>query len=113
MGQLRIRYVAPPGNPNWLISIERLADGAFVANDGVTFGLPSAWPPPTEPLPELSPGRYGMNLVTTTWADGEYLVYVHPKAAPQLVVAQMSATIRLGDDSPAFPPHSFSITGTT
>ena len=117
---LRIRFQYPTGS-GLGYSIERLTDGLLFDFADSTFkAAPTTL---IAALPEDSGnflGRYKVTLAPTPVAqftDGHYAVTVHDQKNSNAVVAELAATMRNGDDLPAFPspavdPWSTLIPGT-
>ena len=106
---LRIRFQYPTGSALGF-SIERLSDGSFFDFADSTFKSSPAVL--IAALPEDSgafAGRYKVTLTSTPAAqftDGQYAVTVHNQASSGLVVGELLAVLRGGDDAPVFPGAS-------
>jgi hypothetical protein len=103
---LRIRFQYPTGS-RLGYSIERLSDGALYDFSNSTFTAAPATP--ISSLPEdtgIFLGRYKVTLAPTPvaqFSDGDYVVTVHDQASSNNVVAELAATIHLGDDATVIP----------
>jgi hypothetical protein len=104
---LRIRFCYPTGQ-SLAYSVERLADG--LTFDFANHGFDATPTTRSAPLVEGSAqasslGLYSATLASpsTSFADGDYCVYVHDAAFAGQVVAALASTIYEGDDATLFP----------
>lgn len=103
---LRIRFQYPTGS-HLGYSIERLSDGLFYDFSSNTFGAS-----PTTLIASLPEdtgnfaGRFKVTLTPTPssqFSDGDYVITVHDQSASNNVVAELAATMHVGDDATVIP----------